>query len=166
MTTSSTANQNIILVAGKLIFCCQQIERHFKFILPFAATDDPKLSSIIARYQKMSKKTMGELAGQFVLATSGDTATLESLVKIVVDKRNILVHHFFDEHGANISSGKTEAVLSDLTAQHEEALSLLKMLQGVSVSILELMRDSEALGTENLNELNELCEKARSNLAI
>ena len=166
MAISSTPTENITLAVGKIVFCCQQVERHFKFILPFANADDPNLSSIIARHQKLTKKPMGELAGQFILAASGDTTDLEAFVKSIVDKRNTVVHHFFDVHGENISKGQFDTVLADLSALHEEALSLLKMLQGVSLAIFELMRESKIGDIEHQNEFTQLCEQARANFAI
>ena len=157
-------SQRILCAVGAIVLTCQEIERHMKFLIPFTNADDPTLASILARHAKLARRSLGEVAGQFVGAMSGDLEALESYVRQVVFERNELVHHFHERHGDTFSRDAHE-LLESLRTQHSRALLLLRLLREMALAVAETMRDSVFAGTPEHDEIVQLCEGARASLA-
>lgn len=165
MKDKLSPDQRIIYAVGAIALCCHEIEQHFKHIVPFANSGDPSLSAALKRREKLSKKPLGEVAEMFMKASSESSESFRLLVKDVIDKRNSVIHHFYETHGSRLNEGLHEEVISDLKSQHSEAVTLLKMLRELSLALVEVMRDTTFRNTEHYKELADACAKARAHLA-
>ncbi len=164
MTVTLSPDQRIIYAVGTIVLCCQEIECHFKFIVPFIDSNDPSLTSILARHQYLTKKTFGEVAGRFIDRTTGDTESLRLHVKHVVSERNDLIHHFSDVYRELLSAHLYDDVLDALKRQHQRALNLLRMLQEISLGLIEALRDTTFRDTEQYDDLAAVCDKIKRRL--
>jgi hypothetical protein len=165
MAASLAPDQRIVYAVGLIVLASQEIERNLKFQLPFMNSDDPAFASIFARQAKLAKKSLGDLAGQFVASASSDGGTLESFMKGIVEERNQIVHHFQERFGDLLEQGRFEEVLESLRDHHARAMELVRVLREMSLAIAEAMRDTTFAGTPEYGEFAAICEKARASLA-
>lgn len=164
MAEGLTAHEKVIYVVGQIVLCCQEIETHIKFLLPFTDSEDASLSAIQARRGKLENRPLGVVAEQFVAALTGDIEAVREQVHRVVKKRNGLVHQYMQTYGERIRAGQYQDILSTLRLQHEEALGLLGMLREMTLHLAEAMRDTTFVGTDEHAELVALCTQARAQM--
>jgi len=162
--TALEPKRRIIYAVGISVLTSQEIERHLKFLIPFVSSDNPALDSIVAVHAKLAKKSLGEVAGQFADAGSGDVEAFKSYVKQIVGERNEIVHHFQDRFGGLLAEAKYQEVLGALHSHHQRALQLLHVLREFALVIAETMRDSIFASTPEYAEIAKLCEGARASL--
>jgi hypothetical protein len=167
MKPNLTPMQKIVYAIGTIVLCSQEIERQFKFLVPIILTnsDDPSFDAILKRHKNLSRRSLGEVAGQFTQAFTGDVDHLKMWIKHIVDQRNNLIHHFSDTYRTLLNEHKLDEILVHLKKQHRETLGLLRVLQEISLALAEEMRDSTFLGTEQFADMAALCEQAREQLA-
>ena len=156
--------QKIVYAVGGLVLCFQEIERHFKFLVPLFDGDRQTWSSVLAKHQNLSREPLGRVVGLFLAATTGDRDELQGFLKRLVDQRNEVVHHFSEKFGHQIAEGDYRAVADELKTLHERATDLLKTLRELAILAVESMRDTVFLRTESYDEIAALCEGARKNL--
>jgi hypothetical protein len=164
MKPNLTPMQKIVYSIGVIVLCSQEIERQFKFLVPLTNSDDPSLGAILKRHKNLSRRSLGEVAGQFTQAATGDVDHLKVWIKHIVDQRNNLIHHFSDTYRTLLNEHKLDEILVHLKKQHREALGLLNVLQEISLAVAEGMHGSTFLGTEQFDDMAALCEQAREQL--
>ena len=156
--------QKIVYAVGLFVLCSQEIERQFKFILPFTNNDDPSWEGILARHNKLSKRTLGEVAGQFVETATGTVEILKQQIQCAVDNRNRIVHHFNDTYGPLLSQNKHDEILAMLKQQHEEAIILLNMLRAITLAIVQSLRDTVYRDCVHRDEIAAICSQLEGSL--
>jgi hypothetical protein len=156
--------QRIIASVGAFVLQTQQIEHVFKFLLPMMNSDDPSLGAILKRQASLSKKTLGTLAGEFINGSAGETDALEAYVRQLVADRNEVVHHFNERFGALIEAEEYDDVLTQLRDRRERASTLGRALRACAFAVTEALRDGAFSGTEQCEEMADLCRQLRASL--
>lgn len=157
-------NVKIACAVGAIVLTSQEIERLFKFLVPFQERGDSSVGSQLWSHARLHKKSLGEVAGRFLEATEDDSNRLADFLGRVVKDRNEVVHHFQEHFGAMLGASRHEDVLSELHARHERMADLHRLLRELAVSLAEIMRDTTFAGTPEQEEMTRLCEKARVSL--
>ena len=139
--------------------------RYLKFALPFAKSKDPSLAAALKRAEKLKKRTLGELTGKFVEASTSDSLDFAEQMAYLVAARNQVVHHFDETYGAQISSGAHQDVLESLKALLANLKSYRAALEQFALKVLEALRDVTFRDTPEYSQVSELCASLRSRVA-
>jgi hypothetical protein len=166
MTTSQRSdNENILILVGAIVLVSQDAERYLKFALPFVKSKDPSLTAALARAEKLKRRTLGELTGKFVEASTSDSLDFAEHMAYLVAARNQVVHHFNETYGAQISSGAHQDVFESLKVLLANLKSYRAALEQFALTVLEGLRDVTFRDTPEYSQVSELCASFRSQVA-
>jgi len=166
MTSSSQHKKEILELIGSIVLSAQESEQYLKAILPFTNSQDPSLSGALARYEKLKKRTLGEVVRKFLDSSTSYTPDLASRLDELVTMRNQIVHHFNETYGAQLRSGQTQAVADSLRAQLVGIDAFKQGLQHTALQLFEAIRDTTFDGTAEYRAMADLCASFRRRFAI
>jgi len=155
-------SEKVTFAVGAIVLRYQEIERLFKFVVPFASGGSPTWPEIKGRLDDLARKTLGEVAGKFVESTSGDVEAFKAYVKNLVEERNVVVHHFGEKYGARIAEGRHDDVLAELRQLYRDTAALLQVLREMTAVIMEIMRDTLYVGTNDYAGFAAKCSDMRA----
>ncbi|WP_460971686.1 hypothetical protein, partial [Novilysobacter erysipheiresistens] len=110
----------------------------------------PATTSVIQRHQGLRRRSLGEVVKRFlanVTVTEGSVAHLESYFQLLLDRRNNVVHHFFEVYGADLEAGKHTEVLASLAKLHGELRHVATSFRGVNRAFLESLQEEPPLAS-------------------
>jgi len=155
-------SEKVTFAVGTIVLRCQEVERLFKFVIPFISGGSPTWTQITAHLDELARKTLGDVAGRFVGCTSGDTDALQAYVRNFVDRRNVVVHKFNEEYGQRWAAGQHEEVLAELRLLHQDATTMLRLLKQITADIAEKTRDALFVGSDELDGFSAMCGSLRA----
>lgn len=158
-------NERILVLVGAIVLASQDAERYLKMVLPFVKSDDPTLGAALKRAEKLKKRTLGELTGRLVGASTSDSLDFAQDMAYLINARNQVVHHFNETYGAQISSGAHQNVVDSLETLLGNLKSYRAVLEQVVLIVLEALRDVTFRDTPEHNQISELCDSFRSRVA-
>ena len=158
-------NEKILLLVGAIVLVSQDAERYLKFALPFVKSEDPSLGAALKRAEKLKKRTLGELTGKFVDASTSDSLDFAEQMAYLVTARNQVVHHFNETYGAQVSSGAHQDVVDSLETLLANLKSYRTVLEQVSLTVLEALRDVTFRDSPEYSQVSELCASFGSRVA-
>jgi hypothetical protein len=121
-------SEKILRLIGAIVLVSQEAERCLKVSIPFFASGDPSLGSALRRAEKLKRRSLGELTGHFVAASTSDTPDFGDQFEEIVLSRNQVVHHFEETYGSLIAAGRHAEVIIAL----EQVLGDLKAYRSVA----------------------------------
>ena len=133
---------------GLIVLESQELERHLKFVV--AATDPSGDRSVIELHQKLERRSLGDVVKRFlgnVTVTEGSVADLEAYFLSLLDRRNKVVHHFFETYGLDLEAGRGSEVLASLAALHCELRQVAITFRGVNQMFLEALQGEQPLAS-------------------
>lgn len=163
--TQRSDNEKILMLVGAIVLASQDAERYLKLALPFVKSEDPSLGAVLQRVEKLKKRTLGELTGKFVKASTSDSPDFAQLMEDLVATRNQVVHHFDETYGAQISSGAHQDVLDSLKTVLDHLKSYRAVLEQLTLVVLEGLRDVTFRETAEYSQFSDLCAAFRSRVA-
>jgi hypothetical protein len=158
-------NERLLILVGAIVLVSQDAERYLKLALPFVKSEDPSLGAALKRAEKLKKRTLGELTGKFVEASTSDTLYFAQHMAYLVAARNQVVHHFNETYGAQISAGAHQEVIESLKTLLANLKSYRAHLEHVALTVLEGLRDVTFRNTPEYSQMAELCASFRSQIA-
>ena len=158
-------NERILTLVGAIVLVSQDAERYLKLALPFVKSEDPSLGAALKRAEKLKRRTLGELTGKFVEASTSDSLDFTAHLAHLVAARNQVVHHFNETYGAQISSGAHQDVLRSLEALLANLKSYRAALEQIVLAVLDGLRDITFRNTPEYHQFSELCASFRSRVA-
>jgi len=166
MAASSQPKNEILELIGAIVLSAQEAEQYLKAILPFMNSQDPSLSGALARYEKLKKRTLGEVVGRFLDSTTSHTSDFASRLDELVITRNQIVHHFGETYGTQLRSGQIQPVADSLRAQLVGIDAFKQALQHAALQLFEAIRDTTFDGTPEYRAMADLCASFRRRFAI
>ena len=164
-TSQRPDNEKILILVGAIVLVSQDAERYLKLALPFVKSEDPSLGAALKRAEKLKKRTLGELTGKLVEASTSDSLDFAQQMAYLVATRNQVVHHFDETYGAQISSGAHQDVLASLETLLANLKNYRAVLEQVVLTVLEGLRDVTFRDTPEYSQFSELCASFRSRVA-
>ena len=158
-------NERILILVGAIVLVSQDAERYLKVALPFVKSNDPSLGAALKRAEKLKKRTLGELTGKLVVASTSDSLDFAQHMVYLVAARNQVVHHFNETYGAQIASGSHQDVFNSLETLLANLKSYRAVLEQVVLTVLEALRDVTFRDTPEYSQISELCDSFRSRVA-
>lgn len=140
MTEQLTLGGKLAHNIGLVVLASQDLERHLKMVVAASADD----GDIIARHKKLERRALGEVVSRFmkgVTVTQGNPEALERYFTQLLDRRNRVVHHFFDTYGEALQDGRYTEVLAELGALYEELRDIARAFRGVNEAWLASLQD-------------------------
>lgn len=154
--------QRIACAIGVFVLQSQEMEHLFKFLVAMTGTDDPSLSAKLSFAAAIEKRSLGKISGLLVDGFAGDTEPLKAHIKRIVDERNEVVHHFSKRFGSLMAEGRHDAILQELKNRRERAEELVLIFRELALEILETLRDTTYVDTDEYQEFATLCAKLRA----
>ncbi|CAG4970763.1 hypothetical protein [Novilysobacter luteus] len=164
-TISQSDNENLQRLVGAIVLASQDVEGYLKVIVPFMATEEATLQSVIQTHGKLQRRMLGQLVGHFVDSTTSDTLGFAQHMAQLVNDRNRIVHHFNDTYGAQLASGDIASVISSLQAVLGNITNFRSVTVQLALVIFEGLRDTTFYGTPEYEQFSELCAKFRKQVA-
>lgn len=167
MTTDAPGSRDtgkVMALVGAIVLASQEAERHLKFLLPFTDSADPRLGSALARARKLEKRTLGELTGRLVEASTSDSLDFAGWLARLVEGRNRVVHHFSETYGSQLAAGAVDEVEASLGRLLADINRYRALAEQMSLHLLDHMRDVMFAGTPEQGEIAEFCEALRSRI--
>jgi hypothetical protein len=129
---------------GLVVLSSQHLERHLKVL---AACGDSNLSGPVSeRYRRLFRRPMGEVVSIFldsVTATEGSVPAMEAYLRSLLDRRNKVVHHFYETYGCELEAGRRDEVLSNLGQLVKELRAVAKALEGANRALMERLLEDD-----------------------
>lgn len=130
---------------GLIVLASQDLERHLKTVV--AASGDASRGSIIQRHDKLERRSLGEVVAGFLrqatITGEGGKDELQAYLSRLLDRRNKVVHHFFDTYGQALEEGRETEVFADLAALHGELVQLRDAFMAVNQAWLDVLLQEE-----------------------
>ena len=142
MTDQLSIGSKLAHNIGLVVLASQGLERHLKMIV--AASGNEAEGSLVARHNKLERRALGEVVARFlgnVTVSEGSLADLENYFSRLLDRRNKVVHHFFETYGADLNAGRHKEVLASLGALCGELRELERAFKGVNEAYLEILQE-------------------------
>jgi len=133
---------------GLIVLASQDLERHLKLIV--AASGPPELGTLIDRHRKLERRALGEVVARFlgnVTVTEGSASDLEGYFSLLLDRRNKVVHHFFETYGGDLSAGRHKEVLASLAALCGELREVAKSFKSINEAMLDSLQQEPPLAS-------------------
>jgi len=157
-------NERILILVGAIVLISQDAERCLKLALPFVKSDDPSLGAALKRAKKLEKRTLGELTGKFVDASTSDSPGFAQDMAYLVATRNQIVHHFKETYGAQIESGAHQDVIDSLETALANLNNYRSVLDQLVLAVLEGLCDVTFRGKSECSQIAELCASIRARI--
>ncbi|WP_036165465.1 hypothetical protein [Noviluteimonas dokdonensis] len=158
------ARTEILELVGAIVLSAQSSEHYLKAILPFTHTKDPSLAGALARAEKLKRRTLGDLVGKLVDASTSKSDHFEADLANLVDDRNRVVHHFAETYGKQLKDGDVEGVITALRTIRANAKALEQAVEGLALRLMEALRDITYRGTPEFDDFDALCVEFRNRL--
>jgi len=162
---SQSDNEAILRLVGGIILTSQDAERYLKFVLPFLSSSDPNLSAALAKMEKLQKRMLGQLVGDFVDSTTSDSLDFAQHMARLVASRNQVVHHFNETYGAQLEVGAAADVISSLRTLQGNLTIFQSTTEQVALVLLEGLRDITFVNTPEYEQMAKLCASFRQRVA-
>jgi len=164
MATSTHINPKVLELVGAIVISTQDAEKYLKIILPFTNSQDPSIRGVIARQEKLQKRTFGDLIGRFKDSSTSISNHLGQGLTELANQRNLIVHYFREAHGKNLHARNSQADIEMLQAQLADINKLRDMLMRLASILLEALRDTTFQGTPEYQKMHDLCAAFRQRL--
>ena len=164
-TPSRSTKGELLELVGAIVLSTQDAEMYLKFILPFTDSNDPSISSALARHAKLKKRTFGDLVGKFVGSSTSESLALAQHLANLVDQRNRIVHHFGETYGSQLRSGDSQQVIVSLQTLQANVDGFRVALEQAALNLLETLRDVTFSGTPEYEDYANLCALFRQRVA-
>jgi hypothetical protein len=133
---------------GLIVLASQDLERHLKVVL--AASESTEMGSVIDHHKKLERRALGEVVARFlgnVTVTEGSASDLEGYFSRLLDRRNKVVHHFFETYGEDLTTGRHKDVLANLAALCAELREVARSFKSVNEAMLESLQQEPPLAS-------------------
>ena len=133
---------------GLIVLESQELERHLKVIA--AASDLSATTTIIERHKKLERRSLGEVVKRFignVTITEGAVDDLENYFRLLLDRRNRVVHHFFETYAEDLNAERHTEILVDLGALHRDLREVARAFRGINEAFLESLNEEQPLSS-------------------
>ena len=140
MTEQLSIGHKLAHNIGLIVLASQELEKNLKLVV--AASGD-EASSLTDRLRKLERRALGEVVARFlgnVTVTEGSLADLETYFSRLLDRRNKVVHHFFETYGADLEAGRHKEVLASLGALCGELRNIERTFRTVNEAWLEILQ--------------------------
>lgn len=131
---------------GLIVLESQQVERHLKLIA--AASDRSTKTTIIERHKKLERRSLGEVVKRFignVSITEGTIEDFENYFRVLLDRRNKVVHHFFETYAEDLKAERHTEILLSLASLHSDLRSVARAFRSINEAFLESLTDEQSL---------------------
>ncbi len=158
-------SEKILRLIGAIVLVSQEAERCLKVSIPFFASDDPSLGSALRRAEKLKKRSLGDLTGHLVAASTSDTPDFGEQLAQIVSARNQVVHHFEETYGSLVADGRHAEVVVALEQVLGDLKAYRSMAQQMALHVLEGLRDVTFLHTPERAEIETICASFKARIA-
>jgi hypothetical protein len=154
---------------GRNVIRVQILEGALKSFVPVVDLQGARhaLDGLPERTERALKQTLGQLIGSFQASLTSSDEAFDHLLSRVVADRNDLVHHFPAKFG---SMSRTEeghsALLRKLDYQLEEIKSLERLVHGLLLGFLKVLRDNQAAGSEGYRDFASIHDEVESAIRV
>jgi len=133
---------------GLIVLESQELERHMKLL---AAWIDPSTHKpFLDRHKRLERRSLGEVVKQFLsngTVTQGSIDDLEGFFRSLLDRRNKVVHHFFETYREELASANHSQILSNLGELFTELRDVTKSFRDVNQAIYEDLLQEESVSS-------------------
>lgn len=158
-------NERILKLVGAIVLVSQDAERYLKVTLPFAGSEAVGLEESLRRYEKLKKRSLGELVGRFFDATTADSLDFAKHMAYLVAARNQVVHHFNETYGSQLANGDCQGVYDSLETLLSNLDTFRSTAEMLALAIFEGLRDVTYRGTPEYEQMAALCASFRTRIA-
>ncbi len=159
--STQTSNSKLLELIGAIILSTQEAEKYLKVIIPFTDAQDSSIRAALLRYEKIKKRTFGELVGKLVDSATSKSDGFEQHLAQLVYHRNQIVHHFGETYGGQLRSGQAQQVIDSLRSLRASIDVFRKALAQLALHLYEAMRDTTFYGTPEYDDMKNLCALLR-----
>ncbi len=158
-------SEKILRLIGAIVLVSQEAERCLKVSIPFFASDDSSLGSALRRAEKLKKRSLGDLTGHLVAASTSDTPDFGGQLAQIVSARNQVVHHFEETYGGLLAADRHAEVIVALEHVLDDLKAYRSMAQQIALHVLEGLRDVTFRHTPELIDIETLCASFKARIA-
>lgn len=137
MTDHLSFPQKLAHNIGLIVLVSQELERNLKLLV---AVTDHSAASVVERHKQLERRSLGEVVKRLlgnVTVTEGRVEELEGYFRSLLDRRNKIVHHFFETYADELAAGNHAGILRDLAALHGDLLAVATSFRTVNQAFLE-----------------------------
>lgn len=149
---SPATGREMLSKIGRNVIVFNQLEGCLKNVLPYIHPNGSAAGhdAFTTLNSELRRNPLGIVAKRLAEATgSSDPASFVAYLRQVVDARNELMHHFFQQADDPSSEEGCRALISWLDKQHSLCMPLLDLSRKLAVAVLHsLERQAEELGEE------------------
>jgi hypothetical protein len=149
---SPATGREMLAKIGRNVILFNQLEGCLKNAVPYIHPDGSAAGAdaFTTFKSELQRNPLGLVAKRLAEATdSSDPAGFLAYLRQVVDARNELMHHFFQQADDPASEEGCRAVITWLDQQHSLCMPLLELSRKLAVAVLHsLERQAEELGEE------------------
>lgn len=131
---------------GLIVLESQELERQLKFIAALSSQSTAK--SVIERHESLGTRPLGEVVKQFIgnaTITSGSIDELENFFRSLLDRRNKVVHHFFDTYAEDLKASRHSEILANLAKIRDDLRQVARSFRSVNLEIAERLLQEQTV---------------------
>lgn len=118
---------------GLIVLASQELEKNLKIVA--VASGQSSKDPIMKLIQKLERRSLGNVVEQFLKNVTPDQGGMQEF-KIyfsrILDKRNKVVHHFFETYGEDLNAGRHKEVLAGLAEIYLELQDLAHSFRDIN----------------------------------
>ena len=133
---------------GLIVLESQEFERNLKLLV--AATEVGGDSSILERHKLLERRSLGEVVKRFwrnVTVTEGNPEDVKAYFKHLLDRRNKVVHHFFETYAEDLNASRHAEILGNLAQLHTELRAASASFRSANQEFLDALQDEQPLAS-------------------
>lgn len=133
---------------GLVVLESQELERHLKFIV--AVSSHSATKSLTDRHRSLRNRSLGEVVKRLmdnVTVTSGSIEDLETYFRSLLDRRNKVVHHFFEAYADDLKAERHTEILASLAALRDELRQVARAFRSINQDILHKWLEEQSVAT-------------------
>ena len=133
---------------GLIVLESQELERHLKFVV--AISNHSATKSLIERHERLRNRSLGEVVKRLMgnlTVTSGRIEDLEAYFRSLLDRRNKVVHHFFEAYADDLKAERHTEILASLAALRDELQQVSRSFRSANKNILDIWLEEQSVAT-------------------
>jgi len=123
---------------GLIVLESQELERHLKLVVAMSAHSVTE--SLLERHERLRRRSLGEVVQRLMknaTVTSGNLEDIEAYFHQLLDRRNKVVHHFFEAYADELKAERYSEILASLAALRDELRQVSRSFRSTNQYILD-----------------------------
>jgi hypothetical protein len=130
---------------GLVVLASQELETHLKLVV--ALSSGVPDGDVISLHGKLQRRSLGEVVKRLLAnaeVVQGSPEDLQRYFEQLLDRRNRIVHHFFQTYRTELAAGNESAVLGDLAALHGELREVTRAFESINRTYVDALASETA----------------------